>query len=115
MSRKHVLKPYKVVNAGGMSGNITSSPTNVSQLDKVDYSIEWAGAAPVGQITVERSLDGTSWKTLDISPTIDVSGNTGSHIIHLFKGSIEWLRVVYTKTSGTGSMDIHINGNTIGA
>lgn len=114
MSRKHVLQPYKVITDGSMAGNLTSAVTNTQQLDRIKYSTEWSGS-PVGTVTIQESSDGVNWYDLDIIPAIAVSGASGHDDIYLQNVSIKFTRLVYTRTSGTGTFQATIEGASVGA
>lgn len=86
----------------------------------INYSVSWAGTSPVGVITVQASddyalnSDGTvktagTWNTLPLSDTCDVSGNTGNGMIDIDQLAAYAIRLVYTRTSGTGTMSAIIS------
>ena len=120
MSRRPILKPYKVIDNVSMAGNIISAVTVVSQLTMISYDITWAGTTPVGVMSVELSnsyslnVDGSvrnagDWTTLTLSSTPSVSGNTGHGFIDIDATGAYAMRLVYTRTSGTGVMNAVIN------
>jgi len=103
-----------------MAGNIISAVTVVSQLTMISYDITWAGTTPVGVMSVELSnsyslnVDGSvrnagDWTTLTLSSTPSVSGNTGHGFIDIDATGAYAMRLVYTRTSGTGVMNAVIN------
>jgi len=111
VGRKSVLEPYKIVDAGDMSANVTSPETQVKNLDQITYEVVWSGTSPVGEVTVETQVKDV-WQAIAL-PTISVSGNSGITInsaSHFHK-----LRLVYTATSGIGSLDVSIIGAVLGA
>lgn len=114
MGRKSVLEPYTMVAAGDMSAGITSPETSVKNLDQITYEVVWSGTSPVGEIQVQTQVKDV-WQAIAL-PTIGVSGNTGSHLITINSAShFQKLRVVYVRTSGTGSMTVNIIGAVLGA
>lgn len=121
MSSRPLLKPHAVITNGGMSGSITSEPTIVQMLSLVSYTISWSGSTPSGVITVQVSndysvnADGSvknagTWSTLDLSDTATVSGNTGTGAIAISLIEFYAIRLVYTRTSGTGTMQAVVVG-----
>lgn len=86
----------------------------------ISYDISWTGSTPVGVMSVEVSNtysqngDGTvrnagNWTTLTLSATPTVSGNTGNGGIDVDATGFYAIRLKYTRTSGTGTMNATIN------
>lgn len=87
----------------------------------LSYDISWAGTAPVGVMSVQVSntysqyADGTvrnagNWTTLTLSAPPAVSGNTGNGFIDVDATGAFAIRLVYTRTSGVGTMNATISG-----
>lgn len=102
-----------------MAANITSAVTIVQNLSMISYDISWSGTTPVGTMTVEVSNtysvnpDGTvrtagNWTTLTLSSTTNVSGNNGNGFIDVDQTGAFAMRLKYTRTSGTGTMNATI-------
>jgi hypothetical protein len=121
MSRKNILRPFKMLNAVSMASNQTSSVTNVVNIDIAHILVEWSGTSPVGTLAVQarHNQESTnitgSWFDLDGLSAIAISGNTGSHQILLNELPFSEIRLVYTFTSGTGSLTATIQGKVVGA
>lgn len=115
MSRKNTIKGYKVITDGDMSGNLTSEVTNIINLDNIGYLVEWVGSSPEGEITVEVQSGPSGWLPLDFGSTIAVSGNTGNLIINVNQSPFENLRLVYTATSGSGTLNVTLSSKSVGA
>ena len=97
-----------------MAASITGPETSVKNLDQITYEVVWSGTSPIGTIAVETQVKDV-WQAIDL-PTIDVTGNSGSHLITINSAShFQKLRVVYNRTSGTGSMTVTIIGAVLGA
>lgn len=123
---KQVYKPYQVITNGDMSAAmLTSIYTNIQGLDNVGYQGTFTGA-PVGTFSVQISMDyqpGTSpnslpanagnWITLPLNPAITASGTGDSFYIDLNQMSAPWIRLVYTKTSGTGTLNAFVVAKAI--
>lgn len=116
MSSRPQAAPFSVITNGAMSANITSKPTIIQKLSMIAYDISWTGTAPVGVMSVQVSntysenADGTvknagSWTTLTLSTSPAVSGSTGNGIIDVDATGAYAMRIVYTRTSGTGVMN----------
>ncbi len=81
----------------------------------IGYDISWTGSSPVGVMSVQVSntysthSDGSvknagTWSTLPLSATPTVSGSTGNGFIDCEATGAYAMRLVYTRTSGTGTM-----------
>jgi hypothetical protein len=122
MSSRPQAAPYSVIGgtetnpvSGDMSANIISKPTIIQKLSMIGYDISWSGSSPSGVMSVQVSntyaenADGTvktagNWTTLTLSTSPIVSGNSGSGFIDVDATGAYAMRLVYTRTSGTGTM-----------
>ena len=118
-SRKNVILPKLILSAGDMSASITSSATNINFLDNASIQLNFTGA-PVGTFAVQGSLDYSpginndplanagNWVDLPLSVTPTASGSPDVILMDLSMLPFPWIRVVYTRTSGTGSLNYYI-------
>lgn len=109
MARKNTHS-HKMLDAVSAGSNQTSEPTSVLGMDKASIFVEWsAGTSPVGTITVEaRNSPVGTWYTLDFISTISVSGPSGSHQIYFTELPFQDIRIKYTRTSGTATLNATI-------
>lgn len=109
------LKPFSVITNGNMASSITSTPTIIQDMSLIGYDVSWTGTTPVGVMSVQVSNsysinpDGTvknagNWTTLTLSSATNVSGNSGNGFIDVDLTGAYAIRLVYTRTSGTGTM-----------
>ena len=115
MSSRPFLKPFKAIDNGDMSADIISTPTILTNLSMVSYQVTWSGSTPVGSVTVEASNDYTldaSGKVLNagtwsevVGTSANVSGDTGKGMINLNSMPAYAIRLKYTFTSGTGTLN----------
>lgn len=121
MSSRPIFTPHSVITNGDMSGNITSQVTIIQNLSMLSYDISWTGTAPVGVMSVQisntysQNADGSvrnpgNWTTLVLSSPTPVSGSPGNGFIDIDAIAAYAMRLVYTRTSGTGTMNAIING-----
>jgi hypothetical protein len=122
MSSRPQLDPINVLPNGDMSqASLTSAVTIIKKISMMSYACSWAGTAPVGTISVQVSNDYTinsagvtanpgTWSTLTLSGPTNVSGNSGTGFIDLDQLAAYAIRLVYTKTSGTGVLNVVANG-----
>lgn len=119
-SRKFI-SPNKVITAGDMSlASLTSKVTVLQTDDQVAYQLVWSGTSPVGAAKIQGSLDylpgnggvvlnAGNWVDIPVAPALNVSGNTGSLLALLQLVAFPYIRLVYTKTSGIGSLNVNVS------
>lgn len=122
MSTRTGLRPQTVIAAGDMSAvSIISAPTVLQSLSMASYEVSWTGTSPVGTLALQVSnsytLDagGTvatagNWTSVPVElsgtevTSIPITGNTGTGFIDVDQHAGYAVRLVYTKTSGTGTL-----------
>jgi len=123
MSTRPFLKPFSVVSAGDMSGNVTSAATIIQMISYVSYTLVWTGT-PTGTFTVEVSNDyaldsagavknAGNWVALTLSAPTAASGSAGNGFIDIDGVAAYAIRLKYTAGSSTGTLDATINGKVI--
>ncbi len=122
MASRPIFTPHSVITNGDMSTSLTSDVTIIQNLSMISYSCAWsAGSTPVGAITVQvsndysQNADGSvrnagTWNTVTLSTATNVSGNTGNGFIDIDAIAAFAIRLVYTRTSGSGTLNVIING-----
>jgi hypothetical protein len=113
-------------NGNSMAGNIISSPTIVQDMYAMSYGVVWSGTAPVGSVSVEGSNDFSlnpegqiqnagNWNIMTLNyngsavTSVPISGNSGTGLIDIVATGIYAVRLIYTATSGTGSLIVTLN------
>lgn len=104
------LTPISIVTNGDMStASITSIVPPIQWQDNVGLQMVWTGS-PVGAFAVQVSMDQSNWATIPSSAfngTYPVPGTTTSPgYLDLNQLSAPYIRVVYTRTSGSGTLNI---------
>lgn len=113
--RKNVVRGYKMFDATSISSTVTSSEVNVINLDKASIYINWAGTAPAGVLTVEaRNDEKDTWFTLDFGSPIPISGASGDHVLVFNELPHNTIRLVYTRTSGSGNITATLVAKQVG-
>lgn len=119
MSRKSNRVAYSNITNASMGANVTSSVSDIIYLDNIGVQVTWsAGSTPVGVLSIEVSADyaqdylgnvtnAGNWVAIG-SLTAAVSGNSGSVYFDINQISAPWIRVVYTRTSGSGTLNSKI-------
>lgn len=116
-------------NSSSMGTNITSAPTILQSLTSASYSVAWsAGSTPVGNLSIEASNDvelgpdgnilnpsTATWTQMPMTVagvlvnSIPVSGNSGNGVIELLTTAVYAIRLVYTRASGSGTLNVLVN------
>jgi hypothetical protein len=124
MASRPLAGPYPIIGtfqgqdstvSGDMSANITSKPSIIDNLSMISYDISWTGTAPVGTMTVQvsntykQNPDGSvrnpgNWTTLTLSAPTPVSVSPNSGFIDVDASGAYAIRLMYNRTSGTGTM-----------
>lgn len=115
MSKKVITPNTPVIANGDMSGNLTATPTTIQFMDNVCYQCNFTGS-PVGVFNVQVSNDGVNWATI-VPPAPNAAGfptSAGSPvIIDVNQTSAAKSRLVYTASSGTGSLTVLVSGKEV--
>lgn len=90
----------------GATGSIAVQ--DVSLVTMLAVQEVYTGTAPTGTILVEGSNDGVNFSTLD-SNAITAGG---SKLVRVSPVEFVYLRVSYTRTSGTGTLTVYISSKT---
>lgn len=128
---KLVLKPAHIISAQSLGASFTSSAMPVTQSDILGIQINYTGA-PVGAFSVQASLDHAqdaqgniqvagNWADVYLSvngattSSIAVPAGTSPILIDIYGPSMPYFRLVYTRTSGTGTADVYLGAKRIGS
>lgn len=122
--RKNFLPPFTIITAGDMSqASLTSTIVNIQYLDNICISFVFSGS-PVGTFSIEGSNtynqtpEGSitsvgTWTPIVLNPVAIAAGTSGSVLLDLNQLSFPWIRAIYTKTSGTGTLTATISGKML--
>lgn len=98
----------KLIDAQSMGTSITSSSQNMQRVISYAVQVYWTGTTPIGTFDLQASNDDTNYTSL-LSAPIAVTGNTGSIMIDVAKRGYGYIKVIYTRTSGTGTITVQVN------
>lgn len=108
-----VVTPGPSISGTSMAASITSDPVKMEWEDNAGIQVVWTGT-PTGTNAVQVSLDPEvlGWETIPaaaytVTPS-QPAGAAGSNFYDLPLGSAAWIRLVYTRVSGTGTMTAKI-------
>ena len=122
MSRRHEIKNYEVFN-GTLTVDVESQITNVKNVDKVAYQINWNPAdSLICDIEIYASNDYDSsespkWTLVNPNTGIrlDSTDVLGCHIINIQNFAFDYLKINFNWVSGSGDVVASIAGHSIGA
>lgn len=120
MSRKNNLRQFQNIVNGDMSqASITSSVTNLEFLDNIGVQLNFTGS-PTGSIAIQVSADyvqDVNGRVLNPGHwvTIASASTSGGSPIYfdIQMTSAPWMRVVYTKSSGSGTLNGFITAKMV--
>lgn len=105
-----------MVEDGDLSGNIESAATNVSQIDDLSIVIAWNGSGLTGTFSVEaRNGENDSFRELDFGDTIDIDADTGDHRVVFTEVPFTEVKLKYTASAGTGTVNAYLTMKSGGA
>ncbi len=107
MEPVHVSNQQIVTN-GDMSGNITSLSTNIDEVVSYCVQATFTGS-PVGSIKVQASNDPTLLGYGDVTESIASVTGAGTYILNVEFPSYSYVQLVYTSSSGSGTMNAKLN------
>lgn len=105
-----------LVNGASLAATYTSPIQVLHMQDNLGIQLNWTGT-PTGTFAFQVSADyaqtqeGTvqnpgHWVTLTVTPTISAAGSADQAYVDLNQLSSQWVRIVYTRTSGSGTLDV---------
>ncbi len=120
MPLKSLLKPYHLMVDGNMGGSLTSAVFDVSYTDNVGIQLTWTSTA-VGVFSVEGSIDyddtaaSGNWSALTFTVTPEALGTASTHLLNLSNIPYKKLRVKYTRTSSSGTLQVWVMAKSLGS
>ncbi len=122
--RKNVIQPIKIADATSLGASFNSSPVNIQYLDRVSIAIN--ATATAGSANGTFALQGrvspssgvqagpaAEWGPLDIGGAITLTGADKNVLIDVIATGYVELRVIYTRSSGTGSVTIYVSAKEV--
>lgn len=113
-STRYYLERVHIITNGSMTGTstITSTEINTKNLQQLGITLNWSGT-PNGTFVIQAPVDGTNYQNITTSPaTISASGSAGSHAISIQNWPYPSIRVQYTNSSSTGTLNAYIVGKS---
>lgn len=117
---KAVLYPYQFLPSTSLgSSSFNSSIIVAIESDVAGIQLNYTGA-PVGSFAVQCSLDQVNWVDMRVNvngtaaTSIPIPASTSPIFIDLIQTAASYLRIAYTRTSGTGSVTGYVTYKRLG-
>ena len=112
---------YRMVTAGDMSGSLTSGVMSTLAIDNIGIEIISSGTGITGTLSFEASNDydpirgiAGNWFAVTANPAPAAPSGTGGVTTGVFNQyPYAWLRMKYTRSAGSGSLDAIAVGKEI--
>lgn len=115
MASRNNLQRFQNIKAQSMTVDVTSAVTSIQYADDIYLQLVWTGT-PNGTFNVQVSnsyeqdnwgnITSTgSWDSVTLSPQPVAAGAPGSWSINLSNLGSPWIRVTYTHSSSTGTLN----------
>lgn len=123
MGRKSTIQAYQFFDSADLSGNLESASFNVKNLDKASLRLSWTSADALGEFKIQarqelesKTDDTEGWFDLEFGNTIPLDATSQSdHQILFNELPFVELRIVYTATSGSGTLNGKLTAKVVGA
>jgi hypothetical protein len=119
-SKRAIIKTFKAIGlttginpakvSGAMSADIVGPTTTIDVVDQVCFQVAWTSSNAVGVISVQGSVDGETFSDLTFTTALaQPASNSSGYLINLALIPFTYIRVKYTRTSGTGNMTVSMS------
>jgi len=123
MARKNSLNHKPFVDVDMSLATSTSAKSDVTPVDQATAFVYWTGTTVDGVMTVQGSNNTVKefatgaevWQDLDFGTAIDIDTDTGAHQLHFNALPFKFIRFIYTRTTGTGTINVNIQATSVGA
>lgn len=118
---KNVINPFPLLSSQSLAATFSSSPVSIQYMDNICLLIYWAATGtPIGTFTIEVSNDYNPithvdghWDALVLSTPLTATGAAAQFTIDMNQLGASYMRVTYTRTSGTGTANATLTAKQI--
>lgn len=86
-----------------MGADVTSDPISIESFTCYAMQFVWTGT-PAGNITIEHSIDGTTFSTV-ANTTTAAGGAAGNVLLNIEISAARFVRAKYVRSSSTGTLN----------
>jgi hypothetical protein len=119
-AKRSIIKTYRAIGlltglnpaavSGTMAADIVGPTTTIDLIDQIAFQIAWTSSNAIGVISVQGSVDNVTFNDLTFSPVLaQPASNNGGYLVNLALIPFPYIRVKYTRTSGTGNMTVSMS------
>ncbi len=103
------LLPVWLIQDGDMSDDLASEAVPTQWKDNIGIQVKWSGT-PTGVLDVQVSMDpdNLGWESVPFASVDQPAGAAGSDWFEINQSPAGFVRLVYTSTSGTGTLQAKI-------
>lgn len=120
----NLLRPVPVFSAVSMATSLTSAAVEIKNQDNLGVQFHWVTSDGIGTFGVQISSDhmqdaegnitvSGNWVTLPLTPAITSASANDDAYVDLNQLSAQYLRVIYTRVSGTGTLSAIVIGKGV--
>lgn len=96
-----------------LSSNVTTPWYSTEMVDQIAIILDFTGT-PTGTFTIEAAINQDATPVaLEFGSAIEASGSADKHAIEIADFPYNFIRIKYTATSGSGSLDYQLNRKAI--
>lgn len=95
----------RVIDTTSMGATIIGTSKDLGESNGFAAHFIWSGS-PVGSVQVEASNDGTNFIAVNTQAT---GGSSGQHLYNQELCRWKYVRLSYSRTSGTGTLDAYLS------
>lgn len=98
-----------------MAASVASDPIRTSLEDNVSIEVSWTTSDVVGTLTLEGSVSGSVWTTLDTSPeSMTVTSSDDNGLFDITQIGFPYLRLKFTRVSGSsGTLNAYVSAKQV--
>lgn len=97
-----------IVTDTAMTSNITSPSLDMSKVEAVVFFASWTGS-PVGTIKLQVSLTENTNDFVDLLDSQQTVNGAGKFMWNVTETNFDQIRLVYTFSSGSGTLNVRVN------
>jgi hypothetical protein len=106
----------EIANNISMASSFTSDPYDINRVKGLTVQFFWEnGSSPVGTMDIFASNlqnEASSYQSILSSP-VNLSGNMGNQLFNISEPYYKYVKIVYTRTSGSGQLSVVLNGKGV--
>lgn len=119
-STRSALVNYKAIGptadgyavSGSMGADIIGPTTTITYQDQVCFQVAYSGSvgSAIGTISVQGSVDNVTFNDITFTPALtQPNADDGGYLINMALVPFTYIRVKYTRSSGTGSLTVNMS------